>query len=127
LAITRDAEAMSVVTQYRLTILPMFVPFEGTDQLIMPLDAVDEAKIARWVEDKIVHFVETYMRLETAEQYQAENTATDLVCGMPVSTVRPGATLQHAGQTFYFCLDECRAKFEANPDHFLAPTTRRRT
>jgi Cu+-exporting ATPase len=73
------------------------------------------------VEDKIVGFVATYLHLETAQQYQTENTATDPVCGMQVSKARPGATLEHAGRTFYFCIDECRAKFAANPNRYLAP------
>jgi YHS domain-containing protein len=125
LGITRNGEATTLVVQYNLTILPMFFPFENKDQLCMPLDAVDEEKIARWVEDKIVGFVGTYLRLETAEQYQTENTATDPVCGMQVSKAHPAATLEYAGQTFYFCLDECRARFAANPDHYLAPSARR--
>jgi YHS domain-containing protein len=120
LGITRNGEAATLIVQYNLTILPMFFPFESKDQLCIPLDAVDEEKIARWVEDKIVGFVGTYLRLETAEQYQTENTATDPVCGMQVSKTRPGAKLEYAGQTFYFCLDECRAKFAENPDRYTA-------
>lgn len=127
LGLTRNGEATTLVMEYKLTILPMFFPFEGKDQLCMSVDEVDEAKFARWVEDKIVGFVGTYLRLETAEQYQAENTATDPVCGMGVSKARPGAKLEHAGQTFYFCLDECRVRFAENPDRYLAPTARRKT
>jgi YHS domain-containing protein len=121
LGITRNGEATTLAVQYRLTILPMFFPFESSDQLCMPLDAVDEEKIVRWMEDKIVGFVATYLRLETAQQYQTENTATDPVCGMQISRARPGATLEHAGRTFYFCIDECRAKFAANPSRYIAP------
>src|SRR5262245_2275712 len=120
LGITRNGEATTLVVQYNLTILPMFFPFESNDQLCMPLDAVDEEKIARWVEDKIVGFVGTYLHLETAEQYQKENTATDPICGMQVSKTRPGAKLEYEGHTFYFCLDECRAKFAENPDRYIA-------
>jgi YHS domain-containing protein len=127
LGVTRDGEARTLVMQHKLTILPMFFPFEGSDQLSMPLEMLDEDKIARWVDDKIVGFVETYLRLETADQYQTENTATDPVCGMQVSKTRPGATLEYASQTFYFCLDECRSRFAANPDRYLVPDARRKT
>jgi YHS domain-containing protein len=125
LGITRTGEATTLVVQYNLTILPVFFPFESSDQLSMPLNDLDEKKLAGWVEDKIVGFVATYLRLETAEQYQTENTATDPVCGMQVSKARPGATLEYAGQTFYFCLDECRANFAANPSHYIAPRAAR--
>jgi YHS domain-containing protein len=124
LGVTRDREATTLTLRYNLAILPMFFPFEGCDQLSMPLDALDEARIARWVEDKIVGFVETYLSLQTAEQYQAENTATDPVCGMRVNKAHAAATLEAGGQTFYFCLDECRAKFAENPNHYVAPAQR---
>jgi YHS domain-containing protein len=124
LGISRSGEAKTLVVQYKLTILPTFFPFENNDQLCMPLDSVDEGKIARWVEDKIVGFVATYLRLETVEQYQTENTATDPVCGMQVTKTRAGATFEHAGKKFFFCLDECRARFAANPDRYLAPASR---
>lgn len=43
----------------------------------------------------------------------------DPVCGM---TVDPGAdkpTTTHEGQTYHFCCDGCRKKFEADPDAYL--------
>jgi YHS domain-containing protein len=120
LGITRNGEGTTLVVEYKLTILPKLFHFKDGDQLCVPVEAVDDGKIARWVEDKIVGFVETYLRLESAEQYQAENTAIDPVCGMQVSKARPGATLEVGGQTFYFCLDECRAKFAAAPDRYIA-------
>lgn len=42
----------------------------------------------------------------------------DPVCGMNVSESSPHSAL-HAGNTFYFCSSGCRAKFEANPEHYL--------
>jgi Cu+-exporting ATPase len=51
----------------------------------------------------------------------------DPVCGM---TVRPESPhrLDYKGTTYYFCSASCRAKFEADPERYLAagaaPTTR---
>jgi YHS domain-containing protein len=124
LGVTRNAEGTTLVVEYKLAILPTFFPFENSDQLCVPVESVDDEKIARWVEDKIVGFVETYLRLESAEQYQTENAAIDPVCGMQVSKARPGATLEVGGRTFYFCLDECRAKFAASPERYVVPGPR---
>jgi hypothetical protein len=55
----------------------------------MLLDEVDEAKTAFWIEAKILHFVDTYLRLETPDHYQQENMATDPVCGMRVNKEPP--------------------------------------
>ena len=44
---------------------------------------------------------------------------TDVVCGMSVDPVTAKHKLDHEGQTFYFCSNSCKVKFEANPQHYL--------
>lgn len=46
--------------------------------------------------------------------------ATDLVCGMQVERANPGATTVLDGRTYYFCCDQCRDRFTANPTKFLS-------
>jgi Cu+-exporting ATPase len=48
-------------------------------------------------------------------------TAIDPVCGMRVDPAagKPGAA--HAGATYHFCCEGCRAKFLADPGKYLAP------
>jgi uncharacterized protein len=41
--------------------------------------------------------------------------ATDPVCGMKVDRAR-ALTAEHAGHTYYFCSQDCRGRFEADPD-----------
>ena len=45
----------------------------------------------------------------------------DPVCGMRVDPAKSRFTHEHAGQTFRFCCEGCRTKFQANPDRFLNP------
>ncbi|WP_448130381.1 heavy metal translocating P-type ATPase [Stenotrophomonas rhizophila] len=52
------------------------------------------------------------------------STATDPVCGM---TVDPATTAHHArhdGSDYYFCSDGCRRKFIADPQRYLAASSR---
>ena len=44
----------------------------------------------------------------------------DPVCGMPV-TPQSEHSLEHAGQSVYFCSAGCKAKFELNPAKYLLP------
>jgi len=44
----------------------------------------------------------------------AAPTATDPVCGMTVAAVAGTPSLEHEGETVYFCGDACRAAFEAH-------------
>ena len=43
--------------------------------------------------------------------------AKDPVCGMEVSNMNIRS--QHMGSTFYFCSNECKAKFDKNPMQYM--------
>src|SRR5690349_1329746 len=42
---------------------------------------------------------------------------------MTVDPANPGATLEHAGKTYYFCCKPCAARFQAEPQKYLQPAT----
>lgn len=44
--------------------------------------------------------------------------AKDPVCGMTVDETRAGARSEYRGQTFYFCSQDCKNKFDKNPDMY---------
>lgn len=43
----------------------------------------------------------------------------DPVCGMEFDEDQASGRLQHAGRTFYFCTNACRAQFEAQPEKYV--------
>jgi xanthine dehydrogenase accessory factor len=45
-------------------------------------------------------------------------TATDPVCGMSVSAVAATTHVEHGGRTVYFCCENCRASFVADPERY---------
>ena len=42
----------------------------------------------------------------------------DPVCGMTVDPKKAAAESQHDGQTYYFCSQACKQKFDKNPSQF---------
>lgn len=44
---------------------------------------------------------------------------TDPVCGMQFDSSQAEAQTNHNGTAYYFCSEECRKLFEANPDEYL--------
>ncbi|SNB73240.1 Cu+-exporting ATPase [Arboricoccus pini] len=48
-------------------------------------------------------------------------TVKDPVCGMSVDARTAKHRSTHAGQDYFFCCAGCKAKFEADPEHYLAP------
>jgi membrane fusion protein, copper/silver efflux system len=54
---------------------------------------------------------------------QTPAPAADPVCGMDVevkAAAAAGRKSDHEGRTYYFCADECKQRFDANPPAFLA-------
>jgi YHS domain-containing protein len=119
LGVSRDGQCQTVMVLYSLDILPVFFQFEGRDQLTFPLDRVDQARVAEWVDQKILEFVETYLRLEGIDQYQKDNLVIDPVCGMRINRAYAAAQMMYQGQTYYFCLEDCKKKFAENPSAYL--------
>lgn len=54
---------------------------------------------------------------ESHETGAAKQSVKDPVCGMNVD---PASALrhEHAGQTYYFCSEHCRGKFQADPGKY---------
>jgi YHS domain-containing protein len=119
LSVSRDGQWENVWLLYKLSILPVFFQFNGQDQTILPLDRVTDDQVAGWADEKITSFLDAYLRLETLNQYQAENLVTDPVCNMRINRVYAPAQAEFRGQTYYFCLAECRKRFLADPKQYL--------
>lgn len=54
-------------------------------------------------------------------RWTAPETDTDPVCGITVQT-RNSKSAVYEGHVYYFCSRECRERFEAAPDSYLAET-----
>jgi YHS domain-containing protein len=44
---------------------------------------------------------------------------TDPVCGMKVDEKRSESNTQFAGKKYFFCSENCKNEFEADPDEFV--------
>ncbi|EAQ35730.1 heavy-metal transporting P-type ATPase [Nitrobacter sp. Nb-311A] len=51
--------------------------------------------------------------------HHAAASAVDPVCGMKVEPATARYKLEHSGQTYYFCSERCRTKFEAEPAKYI--------
>ena len=46
----------------------------------------------------------------------------DPVCGMQVDEKKAAATSMHGGQRYTFCSQDCKTKFDQNPDRYAQHT-----
>lgn len=113
-----DDRLEQLIISYHLEILPVFISFKGMDQIAFPLNAVDEKLAAAWIDDRLADFTAAYLQLETGHAYQQENMETDPVCGMPVNRNWAAAQMEYAGRIYYFCIEDCRTRFAAEPERY---------
>jgi YHS domain-containing protein len=120
LGVSRDGDAEKVWVMSNICILPLFFELDGEDQMIIPLNQVDDSQVGGWIEKKIMEFLDAYLRLETLDSYQAENAATCPVCNMRVNRLHAQAQMEYQGQSYFFCLPACKEKFAADPAKYLS-------
>jgi YHS domain-containing protein len=44
----------------------------------------------------------------------------DPVCEMEINESDAAATTQYADDTYYFCAEECKEKFDADPERYVS-------
>jgi multidrug efflux pump subunit AcrA (membrane-fusion protein)/YHS domain-containing protein len=65
--------------------------------------------------------IDSESRMKAAAQGASGATARDPMCGMEVDPRRAaaeGRTSEHGGETFYFCADDCKRRFDAEPGRY---------
>jgi Cu+-exporting ATPase len=124
LAVCPDTDSKKVVVIYTLEILPLFFRFDGRDQIEFPVDGVEEPRLIAWLDEKIRLAFDTLVRVEDAEPYQRDNVVTDPVCGMKISKSWAVAQMEYRGETYYFCIEECREKFALDPQRYVMSAAR---
>lgn len=53
------------------------------------------------------------------KQEQVAAKVIDPVCGMQIEPAKAAGKSEYKGQTFYFCSDHCKRKFDAAPESYL--------
>jgi len=109
---TTDSDVRKVILTYDLNILPILMRFESHAETEFPLDKVDLPAAGRWIDDRIVSFVKTYLSLHENELYLKDVMVDDPVAGVRFPKFAAATSLAHEGKTYYFIGDETRREFE---------------
>jgi YHS domain-containing protein len=123
LAVTRDGSAENIWLLYDLSIVPVYFHFDGQDRMVIPVDLVNDEKVAAWFDDKIMRFLDSYLAVGMVDQYQSENEEIDPVCGMRVNKLYAAEPVKYQGRNYYFCVPACREKFNIDPERYLGTPT----
>jgi len=107
-----DPDVRKVVLGYDLEIIPVLMRFKAHDEIEFPLEAVDPATAARWIDDRIVEFLQTYFAMGENEIYLKDQMVEDPIAHVRFPRVVAATSLDWGGQRFYFIGEETRREFE---------------
>jgi YHS domain-containing protein len=111
-SVSTDFDVKTVYLDYDLHVLPILMKYEPHQRLEFPLDKPDPTAVGKWMDDRIVDFVKTYLALHQNQYYLKGKTETDPVSGTQFPKYAAAESLQHAGQTYYFIGAETRREFQ---------------
>jgi YHS domain-containing protein len=107
-----DRDIQKVVLSYNLDIIPVLMRYKPHDEVEFPLNAVDKEAVAKWIDDRIVDFVQTYFSMGENEIYLKDQMVEDPIAHVHFPKAAAAATLEWQGQKFYFIAEETRREFE---------------
>jgi YHS domain-containing protein len=86
--------------------------FKSHDEAEFPLNAIDKAAVAKWIDDRIVDFVQTYFAMGENEIYLKDQIVEDPIAHIRFPKAAAATILDWQGQKFYFIGEETRREFE---------------
>src|SRR5262249_46308714 len=91
---------------------PVLMRFQPHAEMECPLNAVNKEAVAKWIDDRIVDFVQTYFSLGENELYLKDEMVEDPVAHVSFPRIAAATTLDWQGKKFYFIGEETRREFE---------------
>jgi YHS domain-containing protein len=107
-----DPDVRNVIFNYKLDILPIFMKFVSDNSISFPLDSVDREQLAKWVDDRILDFVRTYMELHQNSYYLKDHMVEDPVAKVRLPKFAAATSVDWQGKSYYFISNETRREFE---------------
>lgn len=109
---TTDHDIRKFILNYDLTIIPILMQFDSHAAIEMPLDAIDVEAAARWIDERIMSFVQSYVALHENPYYLRDQMVVDPVSKTTFPKLAAGATLERGGRTHYFVSEATRREYE---------------
>jgi YHS domain-containing protein len=110
-SVSPDREVKNAVVEYNLRIVPVLWKFDSHAEFAIPIDAFDPDSLARWLDDRIIGFVELYVKIHEDELYEQAEFVEDPVANVKFPKFAAGATLEYGGRTCYFIDEQTRDEF----------------
>jgi YHS domain-containing protein len=107
-----DRDIQRLILSYDLDIIPVLMRFKHHDEMEFPLNQVDKEAVSKWLDDRIVEFVQTYFSMGENEIYLKDYMVEDPIAHVSFPKHAAAATLEWEGKKLYFIGEETRQEFE---------------
>ena len=115
-----DPEVERAHCTVRVRIIPVLMQYGKEGTIEVDLDEAETPRLVEFIEQRICQFAEEYLRIrEPDSPYQRDRQVADPVCGMTSHRWEAATSVQHNRRTWFFCTDECRERFEADPARYV--------
>jgi YHS domain-containing protein len=110
-SVAPDRDIKNAVVDYDLRIIPILWRFESHYEFSSPIASLDADGVARWLDDRIIGFVELFIQIHEGMLFDRAETVEDPVAKVTFPKFAAGATLEKAGQTYYFIDETTKNEF----------------
>lgn len=107
-----DADVRNLIVSYNLQILPILMKFDSHDEISFPLENIDKAVLASWIDDRIISFLKTYLALHENGYYLKNHMVEDPIAKIRFPKFAAGAVLEEKGETHYFISEDTLQEFQ---------------
>ena len=118
-AIEHDVRFEKIALSYEAWMVPVFIKLNERDKMTFALDDVQDDAVARWVEERLLEFLDAYLRIDRGGEEFDEEAATDPVCGMRINRSVAAASDSYLGHPYFFCSQECKERFSRRPTDYV--------
>lgn len=110
-SVAPDKDVQNAVVDYDLQIVPVLWKFDSHAEFRTPITALDADGLARWLDDRIVGFVELFVQINESELYEKADYVEDPIAKVKFPKFAAAATLEHGGQTYFFMNEDTKTEF----------------
>ncbi len=117
--VQHDIRFEKLAVTYEAWVMPVFIKLNERDKITMALESIREDDIEKWAEERLMDFLDAYLRIDRGRDDFEEEPVTDPVCGMRINRSSAVASESYLGYCYFFCSPGCQEKFNHDPTEYV--------
>lgn len=110
-AVAPDYTLRNACVQFDLSVVPVLWKFDSHSEISTPVEKPDLAAVSKWLDDRIIGFVELFMKIHEQEVFDKAEFVEDPIAKIKFPKFAAGATLEQGGKTLYFIDEKSKTEF----------------